>query len=177
VTTLPLAAGSAELRLWRLTDLDALVRKANNRAVWRNLTEAFPHPYTRGDGEQWIKQCLEQRPPRNLVISIADELAGACGIALGEGTVQQTAAIGYWLGHEHWGKGVASAALGPFLSCVWDTFPVTRLQASVFAWNPASARVLEKNGFTLEGTLRNAVHKDGEITDELVYGLLREDAG
>jgi [ribosomal protein S5]-alanine N-acetyltransferase len=177
VSALPLAAGSAELRTWSPGDLDALVRKADSEAVWRNLTEAFPRPYTRGDGEQWIAQCLEQQPPRDLVISIADELAGACGIALGVGTAQQTAAIGYWLGQEHWGKGVATAALGSFLSYVWDTFPVARLQASVFAWNPASARVLEKNGFSLEGTLRQAVHKDGEITDELIYGLLREDAG
>jgi len=40
----------------------------------------------------------------------------------------------------------------------------------VFGWNPASARVLEKAGYVLEGRLRQAVTKDGQVTDLLVYG-------
>ena len=46
--------------------------------------------------------------------------------------------------------------------------------ASVFGWNPASGRVLEKAGFSLESRLRNAIYKDGEFTDELIYGKLRK---
>ena len=44
----------------------------------------------------------------------------------------------------------------------------------VFAWNPASARVLEKAGYVLEGRLRSAVIKDGRTTDGLLYALVRE---
>jgi RimJ/RimL family protein N-acetyltransferase len=51
-----------------------------------------------------------------------------------------------------------------------------RLEADVFAWNPASARVLEKAGYQLEGRLRKAVCKDGQVIDRLVYGRLRENA-
>jgi [ribosomal protein S5]-alanine N-acetyltransferase len=43
----------------------------------------------------------------------------------------------------------------------------------VFAWNPASARVLEKCGYTLEGRARLAVIKDGQLVDHLLYGLVR----
>lgn len=59
---------------------------------------------------------------------------------------------------------------------VSDAFPeIVRLQVSVFGSNPASGRVLEKCGFRKEATLRNAVAKDGEITDEHIYTLSPQD--
>jgi RimJ/RimL family protein N-acetyltransferase len=53
--------------------------------------------------------------------------------------------IGYWLGREHWGRGIATDALREFLELV-DERP---LQATVAHANHASVRVLEKNGFRL----------------------------
>ena len=47
-----------------------------------------------------------------------------------------------------------------------------RVYACVFEPNTASTRVLEKAGFRLEGIHRRAVWKDGELFDELMYGLL-----
>ena len=55
----------------------------------------------------------------------------------------------------------------------FETFDINRLWAGVFAWNPASARVLEKANYVLEGRLRNAVTKDAETTDELIYAIVR----
>ena len=51
--------------------------------------------------------------------------------------------VGYWLGREFWGKGIATSALSEFLECE-STRP---LYASVAAHNTASIRVLEKCGF------------------------------
>jgi ribosomal-protein-alanine N-acetyltransferase len=53
------------------------------------------------------------------------------------------------------------------------TTPLERIYAHVFATNPASARVLEKAGYTFEGRLRRAVIKDGQVLDQLVYAVLR----
>ncbi len=44
-----------------------------------------------------------------------------------------------------------------------------RLEPPVFAWNPASMRVLEKCGYVREGVLRKSVCKDGEVIDSVVY--------
>ena len=60
--------------------------------------------------------------------------------------------VGYWLGRQFWGKGVASAALGDFLKIVTDR-PV---EGWIAPHNAGSARVLEKNGFTF-------VRVDGEF--------------
>lgn len=177
VTGLPMRSGMVNLRQLEPSDADELVTQANSRAVWRNLTHVFPHPYRKADAEEWIARCLEQDPPSALAIIVDDRLAGVCGIAMGEGVGRYTAKIGYWLGEDFWAQGIATTALAAFLEYVWDAFDVERLQAEVFAWNPASVRVLEKNGFVLEGSRRKAIYKDGELIDEWVYSLLRDDAG
>lgn len=174
---LPIEAGGAQLRAWRKDDLAALVVEANNRAIWRNMTHVFPHPYEKKDGEWWIARCLTQEPPRDLVVAVDGALVGVCGLTLGEGVESHVGTIGYWLGERHWDKGLGTSIVAAYVRYVWNTFSVTRLEAHVFAWNPASVRVLEKNGFRLEGKRRSAICKDGEVTDELIYGLLRVPAG
>jgi ribosomal-protein-alanine N-acetyltransferase len=163
----------ATLRNWVPADQEALVATADDRAVWRNMTDVFPHPYAEGDARQWIERCLAQEPPKDLVVSVQGQLAGVCGIELFEGVSAYTGRIGYWLGQHYWNQGIATAALESFLAYIWETFEVERLQAEVFAWNPASARVLEKNGFELEGTRRRAIFKDGQLIDEWMYVLFR----
>jgi len=53
-------------------------------------------------------------------------------------------------------------------------FDVCRIFAHVFEWNGASARVLEKAGYTLEGRLRKSVTKNGQTIDQLMYALIRD---
>lgn len=173
---LPIAAGPVTLRRWRQSDVSALAEEANSRAVWRNMIHVFPHPYTEADAEEWIERCLQEDPPQNVVVARDDRLIGVCGIDVGSGVSQYTGSVGYWLGESHWGEGIMTAAFGAFLEYVWDTFAVERLQAEVFAWNPASARVLENHGFSREGTRRRAIFKDGEFVDEWFYSLLRHEA-
>lgn len=173
MTGLPLVAGEASLRTWELADLEPLVNAANNRAVWRNLTHLFPHPYRDEDARQWISACQDQDPPRDLAIDVGGSIVGACGIELGRGVGEFTGHLGYWLGEEYWNRGIATAVVASFLGYIWSTFEIQRLQAEVFAWNPASARVLERNGFELEGTRRKAISKDGQLIDEWMYVLMR----
>jgi RimJ/RimL family protein N-acetyltransferase len=49
---------------------------------------------------------------------------------------------------------------------------LTRVFARTFDWNPASARVLEKAGFVLEGRLRRSAMKDGKVVDQLQYACV-----
>jgi len=60
--------------------------------------------------------------------------------------------VGYWIGREYWGKGVATKALAQFLSQVEVRRP---LYAGVAKHNLGSIRVLEKCGFTIVGEEEN----------------------
>jgi RimJ/RimL family protein N-acetyltransferase len=66
--------------------------------------------------------------------------------------------VGYWLGREHWGRGIATRALARYLAEEEQFRP---LIAHVAGSNTGSVRVLEKAGF----------RRDSETTDTLVFVL------
>ena len=89
------------------------------------------------------------------------------------GEKEHVVSVGYWLAPTYWNRGLATEALAAMVAYAQDAFPrVRRIQASVYGWNPASGRVLEKCGFHEEATLHGAIVKDGDITDEHIYALI-----
>ncbi|GBD85617.1 putative ribosomal N-acetyltransferase YdaF [bacterium BMS3Abin02] len=171
-----LDAGSCTLRPWRSGDRDTLATLADDRRIWRNMTDIFPHPYTIDDAEDWITKCSrEGDPPFSFTIVVDSAPVGGIGAHLLSGEQRHVANVGYWLTPGVWGRGIATDALRRFTRYLFDTFDVSRLYATVFGWNPASARVLEKCGYRLEGRRRDAIVKQGRVTDLLEYGLLQSD--
>lgn len=166
------------LRPFVAEDRERLAEIANDRRISRNLTDAFPYPYTLADADEWIEFTSRHDPPRHLAIEVNGELVGGIGTDAKSGEKQHVAAVGYWLTPTHWDHGYATEAVAAIVDHTFETFPeIDRLEASVYGWNPASARVLEKCGFRKEATLRKAVSKDSEVTDEHIYGLIRQEAG
>ena len=171
LTDMRLEGNGFIIRPWRAGDEASLVRHANNRKIWRNLLASFPHPYRMEDAVWWIREAQTQRAPiENLAIEIDGEACGAIGLKrFDDAAYCYTREIGYWLGEQYWGRGVMTAAVGLFSTYAWDAFALARLEACVFAWNPGSARVLEKNGYVLEGIQRNLIYKDNAFVDGLLY--------
>jgi RimJ/RimL family protein N-acetyltransferase len=162
-----------ELRPFRPGDEPALARHANNRAVWLNLADEFPYPYTLEEAENWVKLNVGAPTQNNLAIVVAGQLVGGIGLKPLLGINRYTAEIGYWLGEAHWGRGLASQAVAALAHHALTEMGFRRLQARVFAHNPASMRVLEKNGFVREGILRLGACKNGQMVDEHLYARLR----
>jgi RimJ/RimL family protein N-acetyltransferase len=161
------------LRPYRVGDEAALVRHADNWNVWRNLAEVFPHPYTMKAAKDWIQRNLDDAVPHlSLAITVDDEVVGGIGVMAKNDVYVRMGEVGYWLSEAYWGRGIATEAVGLVVRYAFDELKLARLEAGVFDWNPASARVLEKNGFTLEATLKNRIFKDGQLTNELLYGRL-----
>jgi [ribosomal protein S5]-alanine N-acetyltransferase len=161
------------LRAWRRGDEPSLLRHADNRNVWRNLRDRFPHPYTPADADAWIATASTESPVANFAIVVNDEAVGGIGLTLGTDVFGRSAEIGYWLGEPFWGRGIATEAVRAVTEYAFAYFEICRLEAGVFEWNPASMRVLEKAGYTREGRARLAVTKDGRTGDRLLYGLVR----
>jgi RimJ/RimL family protein N-acetyltransferase len=161
------------LRYWQKGDEEALVRHADNYNVWRNLRDRFPHPYTYKDACEWVQHARFEEPPVNLAITVNDEPIGGVGLILGTDIHARSAEIGYWLGEDFWGRGIATAAVTAASEWAFAHFDLCRLWAGVFEQNAASARVLVKAGFQFEARLRQAVTKEGRTFDELLYVRLR----
>lgn len=166
------------LRPWRPGDEEALIHHGNDRRIWRNLSDDFPHPYTYDEARRWIQQCTEaSNNDLHYAIVTPDGPCGGVGMRYLGGNYRHTAEVGYWLGASHWGHGLATRVLTAFTRHAFENQHgrLQRLHARVFAWNPASCRVLEKAGYRFEGTWRHACLKDGEIADVHIYSMTRPD--
>ena len=167
--------GSCVVRDWRASDAEALARHANSRAVWRNLRDAFPHPYSVADAELFLGVVRGLEPCTFFAVEVDGEAAGGIGYTLHSDVERLSAEIGYWLGEAYWGRGIATEAVRAVTAHAFREHGLRRLFAVPFAWNGASARVLEKAGYTLEGRMRQSAVKDGEVVDQLLYAAVRDE--
>jgi ribosomal-protein-alanine N-acetyltransferase len=161
------------IRNWQAGDESSLVHHANNRKIWRNVRDRFPHPYSLEDAIWWIRFANSETPVANFAIEVDGAAVGGIGLILRDDIYRLSAEIGYWLGEEFWGRGITSEAVRALTDYAFATFKLCRIYAEVFAWNPASMRVLEKAGFQFEGRLKKSVIKDGEILDACIYATVR----
>lgn len=166
----------ARLRPPRLDDAPAFATHLDDVDVWRNLRDHVPQPYSVEDARAFLVTVVDVAPQRVWAIEVDGAAVGAIGLHPKADVHRRSVEIGFWIGRRFWGRGIASEAVPAIVAHAFASQPgLLRVQGDVFAWNPASARVLTKSGFRLEGRLRDAVTKDGRTTDLLVFGKLRAD--
>ena len=163
------------MRSFRETDAAELARHANNRNVWLQLRDRFPHPYTVDDARGFIAFASGAQPETAFAVTVDDLPVGSIGAVLGEDIERCSAEVGYWLGEQYWGRGIATRALMGFTEYAFDAYALERLFAVPLAANAASCCVLEKAGYRLEGRMRRSAVKDGVVQDQLLYATLRGD--
>jgi ribosomal-protein-alanine N-acetyltransferase len=163
----------------RQTDRPALLEHLHLKDVY-NTTLNVPHPYLESHADSWIQKRIghTERLGREVTFAIRDAEAKLIGVvgadSLELGTTHK-AEIGYWLARPFWGQGIMTEAVGAYVEYAFAELKLLKLIAHTFEFNVGSARVLEKNGFKLEGHLRKHFIKDGELLDARLYGLLKED--
>ncbi len=82
------------------------------------------------------------------------------------------AEIGYGIAPAHWRRGHVTEAVGALIAFAFGDLGLNRLEADIDPRNTASARSLERLGFTREGLLRERWIVGGEVSDSALYGLL-----
>jgi ribosomal-protein-alanine N-acetyltransferase len=171
--TLRLTTQGWALRAWRAEDAQSLADQANDEAVWRNMSEGFPHPYTLEIARHWVERGHVEFGGDNWAITVGDTAVGGCGIHTGSGGMRCNAEIGYWLGRSHWGQGIGTEVVHALAERAFADPAVMRVFAPVHAYNPASLRVLAKNGFEQEGVLRLSASKAGTLIDRVLMARHR----
>lgn len=164
------------LRPYGADDVDALQAAGNHLEVVRWLTARFPYPYTRADAAAWVAIASVEVPTDTFVIEVGGAFAGCVGVQVHDGEKSGVAEFGYWIAPAFWNRGIATEAARLLVAHAFDARGLRRLEAHVFAPNLASARVLEKCGFTKEATLRRSVRdRDGNVLDSYLYAKLATD--
>ncbi|MBX2871541.1 MAG: GNAT family N-acetyltransferase [Saprospiraceae bacterium] len=97
---------------------------------------------------------------------------GACGYNEYQATHHKIE-LGYWLLPEYWGKGYVQEALRKIIPYAFQQLQIERIEAFVETGNDASDKVLLKQGFQYEGTMRNCESKNGSFISLKIFALLR----
>ena len=163
------------LREWKLTDIASLVKYINNEKIWNNVRDGLPYPYTMLDADKYIRMVQAQPYVQNFAIEVAGEAVGGVGIVPLTDVERFSAEVGYWLGEDYWGRGITSEAVALLVDYVFRKTEIIRLFASVYEYNPASMKVLEKVGFTRQAILRDAAIKNGRVIDMYYYDLIKRE--
>ncbi len=165
------------LRKWKTEDAEAVAKAANNPKIAANLRNAFPFPYSLEDAKWFVDDCISKEGKGQITraIEVDGKAAGSIGIFMKDDVYEKSAELGYWLSEEYWRQGITSRAVRMICKEAFAAFDLIRIFAEPFDCNIGSRSVLEKAGFTYEGTMRNGVFKNGEIHSYCVYSLLREE--
>jgi len=162
------------LRAWKTEDLDNLVKYADNIKIAENLTDGFPHPYTREKGIAFIEMASKSIPITIFAIDHNGEAIGGIGLHPQSDIHIKNAELGYWLAEPFWGKGIISKAVKQIVNYGFDHFEINRIFARPFGRNIGSQKVLEKVGFILEAKFDKTIFKNGQFEDEMIYAIRRE---
>ena len=157
------------LREWKKSDSTALAKIANNKKIWDNVRDRLPYPYTEQDAKEWLALVKKQKIVTTFCVEADGELAGSIGFTLKEDVYRKSAEIGYFIGENFWGQGIATEAIGQLVGYIEKNFDLVRIYAEVFEYNKASMKVLEKNGFYLESIRKKAAIKNNIVINDFVW--------
>lgn len=163
------------LREWGKSDAERLVEICNNKKIYDNVRDRFPHPYTINDARWFIENFLSIGLERAFAVVVDGVVVGNISGAMKDDVYSQNVEIGYFLDEKYWGRGIITKAVKALIKHFFEEYNITRIYAEMFAENTASRRVMEKAGFKLEAVLKKNVIKNGILGDNCIYSILRED--
>ena len=171
------------LRPWSEADIDALAAACQDPETQRYVP--LPSPYTRADAETFIRQTAPngRAAGTDIVFGVFETATGRPVAAVGLHRIKDLGAayggvaeIGYFTAPEARGRGLMTEAARALCRWGFEELGLARIEWVAIAGNEPSWRVVEKLGFTREGTLRASLVQHGERKDGWVGSLLRAEA-
>ena len=171
-----------ELRLRQMTadDVPVMALRLNHPQIANN-TQNIPYPYSLRDAEFFFEKIKSEYAasdiPKHWIVEHCElGLVGGISVSMKYGAEGYKDEIGYAFGTAYWGCGFATAAVRALTAMQFETRPsLVRMEAWVYAYNPASVRVLEKSGYRREGYCRSFFMKNDRCVDAWLLARLRED--
>ncbi len=153
-------------------DLHKLAQYANNKNVSTNLRDTFPSPYTLQDADNYYQIIKNENPKTTFAIEYKGEYVGNIGLVPGTDVYRNSAELGFFIGEPFWNRGITSKSVNIITTYGFEQLKIVRIFSTVFEFNKASQRVLEKCGFEKEAVSKKAIIKNGVIYDEIRYAKI-----
>ena len=161
----------------RVADIPAIVELGNNPNIAKNVF-LLPYPYQEKDAVFWIHmadQGLADRSRFIFALRLKPDNLFIGGMGLTLAKEHRRAEMGYWVGEPYWNNGFASEAAAAVLKFGFEQLNLNKIYATHLDTNPASGKVMTKNGMVREGVLKEHILKEGAFRTLVQYALLRKD--
>jgi [ribosomal protein S5]-alanine N-acetyltransferase len=155
---------------------DANFKLYSDKRIWK-YNGAGNNKFTKAEVTKQIKRKMKEwkkRESLSFFILCNGRFIGSIG-AYEKIIDFESCAIGYMIAYDYWNKGYATEALSAYIKWVFKNTIINRIQAVVATPHLASIKVLRKNGFRREGTLKEAKIFYGKKYDDYVFGLLKKE--
>ncbi len=165
------------LRMPVAKDIPQLVEYANHPQISK-MTLNVPHPYQEKDAISWLNMANQGFEDKNhFVFAICkqtdDKFMG--GIGLRVNSRFNHAELGFWLGEPFWNNGYVTEATGKILEFGFEQIGLRKIFATHMIDNPASGKVMIKNGMIKEGELVDHIKKADEYYTVIQYRLTKDE--
>ena len=162
------------LRAFEQGDEKVLVQLENNTGLRSTLFYAIPTNLQ----QQYEKIQKQINDPNTIILIICDKKTG---VAIGETAFFRIDWVGRMatfyialLDNNH-NKGYGSETVKLMLQYAFDILNLNRVQLHVAVNNISGIKVYKRNGFVIEGTLRQAMYGDGEYHDFHLMAILKNE--
>jgi [ribosomal protein S5]-alanine N-acetyltransferase len=164
------------IRSFKQGDLKDLI-EYTNEPEWVRYLVNIPYPYTIKDAENFLMTFTDSDNWEKLqifAIVMVNKVIGDIYLnQREEDRINDRAELGFSLSRQHWGNGLMTEAAQAVINWAFQTYPLNRIFATVDPRNDRSWHLLEKLGMKREGCLRSHLKWNGEVRDQLYYGILR----
>ncbi|MCD7883366.1 MAG: GNAT family N-acetyltransferase [Lachnospiraceae bacterium] len=160
-----------ELKKWTEENKNDLIRICNS-VDRKYLTGRLPYPYTEESANWWYENVVSGDGKNGIFRSVAVDsiIVGSISVEQKSDIYIKDTEIGYMLLSEYHGKGIMTEATRQICKLAFVELDIERITGNVFSPNIASQKVLLKNNFELEGIMKKAIYKNGNIADLHIYG-------
>lgn len=158
-------------------NIPEIIEFAGNPKV-AETTLNIPHPYAEQDAIYWINsanQGFENRTQFTFGVYVKSPKQFIGGIGLRINPRFERGEIGYWLAEPFWNNGYATEALGALLKFGFTELNLHKIFANHLIENPASGKVMTKNGMITEAELKDHIKKGDRFLSLVQYRLTNEE--
>lgn len=163
------------LRPFKMSDAKAVAENINDWQIIKCLALEI-YPYQLEHAKMFIRNKLseyKQKQPQSLVLAIVIDNEAVGSIGFHHIDFGHQADMGYWLAKKYWGQGIMTKAVKAFTDYGFKQYKLKRISAKVYLFNQGSKKVLEHNGFKLEGILKKGAKKNNKFVDEYLLAKIK----
>jgi len=159
------------LRNWKRGDEQGLQEMLDNPNIIKNLSDSYHYPFTEDDARRYVREYLDPSST-NFAVTLDERIIGGTELIFKEDP--SLALVEGWIGEPYWKRGIGHQMFRVVTQFAFDNYSIDTVEARVFTWNTASARTLEKAGFTFEDILKNGSVKHHNQVDVWIYHAKRD---